>query len=141
MTAAARVHGQPDWRASGVHNRIWSRLGARFVGDEFELKRRTQTGAAALSEIGELTPLSSPKLQTSLISTARAVLVIGPESMPQCAVKLARLLGAPRGMADTATAQLRKQMGRSSMTSTWKQYDLRQYGPRLMVREVSWRTT
>jgi sec-independent protein translocase protein TatB len=65
-----------------------------------------------------------------------AVLVIGPERMPEYAAKLARLVRQLRGMADTAKEQLREQMGPEFDDVDWKQYDLRQYDPRRIVREA-----
>ena len=65
-----------------------------------------------------------------------AVFVIGPERMPEYAAKLARLVRQLRGMADTAKDQLREQMGPEFDDVDWKQYDLRQYDPRRIVREA-----
>ena len=64
------------------------------------------------------------------------VVVIGPERMPEYAAKLARLVRQLRGMADAAQAQLREQMGPEFDDVDWKQYDLRQYDPRRIVREA-----
>jgi sec-independent protein translocase protein TatB len=41
-----------------------------------------------------------------------------------------------RGMADTAKEQLREQMGSEFDDVDWKQYDIRQYDPRRIVREA-----
>ena len=65
-----------------------------------------------------------------------AVLVIGPERMPEYAAKLARLVKQVRAMADTAKVQLKEQMGSEFDDVDWKQYDLRQYDPRRIVREA-----
>jgi sec-independent protein translocase protein TatB len=65
-----------------------------------------------------------------------AVFVIGPERMPEYAAKLAKLVKQVRGMADVAKAQLRDQMGPEFDEVDWKQYDLRQYDPRRIVREA-----
>ena len=65
-----------------------------------------------------------------------AVFVIGPERMPEYAAKLARLVRQLRGMADSAKDQLREQMGPEFDDVDWKQYDLRQYDPRRIVREA-----
>jgi sec-independent protein translocase protein TatB len=64
------------------------------------------------------------------------VVVIGPERMPEYAAKLARLVRQLRGMADAAQAQLREQLGPEFDDVDWKQYDLRQYDPRRIVREA-----
>ena len=65
-----------------------------------------------------------------------ALLVIGPDRMPEYAAKLAKLVRQVRGMADTAKEQLREQMGSEFDDVDWKQYDPRQYDPRRIVREA-----
>jgi len=65
-----------------------------------------------------------------------AVLVIGPDRMPEYAAKFAKLVRHVRGMADTAKVQLREQMGSEFDDVDWKQYDPRQYDPRRIVREA-----
>ena len=65
-----------------------------------------------------------------------AVLVIGPDRMPEYAAKFAKLVRQVRGMADTAKVQLREQMGSEFDDVDWKQYDPRQYDPRRIVREA-----
>ena len=71
-----------------------------------------------------------------LILLVVAVLVIGPERMPEYAAKLAQLVKQVRAMADTAKDQLREQMGSEFDEVDWKQYDPRQYDPRRIVREA-----
>ncbi len=65
-----------------------------------------------------------------------ALLVIGPERMPEYAAKLAKLVKQVRAMADTAKVQLKEQMGSEFDEVDWKQYDPRQYDPRRIVREA-----
>ena len=65
-----------------------------------------------------------------------ALLVIGPDRMPEYSAKLAKLVRQVRGMADTAKVQLREQMGPDFDDVDWKQYDPRQYDPRRIVREA-----
>lgn len=65
-----------------------------------------------------------------------ALLVIGPERMPEYSAKLGRLVKQVRGLADTAKVQLREQMGSEFDDVDWKQYDPRQYDPRRIVREA-----
>ena len=65
-----------------------------------------------------------------------AVMVIGPDRMPEYAAKLAKLVRQVRGMADTAKVQLREQIGSEFDDVYWKQYDPRQYDPRRIVREA-----
>lgn len=65
-----------------------------------------------------------------------ALLVIGPERMPEYAAKLGKLVKQVRAMADTAKVQLRDQLGPEFEDVDWKQYDPRQYDPRRIVREA-----
>jgi sec-independent protein translocase protein TatB len=71
-----------------------------------------------------------------VILVVAALLVIGPERMPEYAAKLAKLVKQVRAMADTAKVQLREQMGPDFDDVDWKQYDPRQYDPRRIVREA-----
>jgi sec-independent protein translocase protein TatB len=71
-----------------------------------------------------------------VILVVAALLVIGPERMPEYAAKLAKLVKQVRSMADTAKVQLREQMGSEFDDVDWKQYDPRQYDPRRIVREA-----
>jgi sec-independent protein translocase protein TatB len=71
-----------------------------------------------------------------VILVIAAVLVIGPDRMPEYTAKLAKLVKQLRGMADTAKVQLREQMGPDFDDVDWKQYDPRQYDPRRIVREA-----
>jgi len=71
-----------------------------------------------------------------VILVIAALLVIGPDRMPEYAAKLAKLVRQVRGMADTAKEQLREQMGPDFDDVDWKQYDPRQYDPRRIVREA-----
>ena len=65
-----------------------------------------------------------------------ALLVIGPERLPEYSAKLAQLVRQLRGLADSAKVQLREQMGPDFDDVDWKQYDPRQYDPRRIVREA-----
>ena len=65
-----------------------------------------------------------------------ALLVIGPERMPEYSAKLARMVKQLKGMAEAAKVQLREQMGPDFDDVDWKQYDPRQYDPRRIVREA-----
>jgi sec-independent protein translocase protein TatB len=71
-----------------------------------------------------------------LIVLVVALLVIGPERLPEYSAKLAKLVKQLRGLADTAKVQLREQMGPDFDDVDWKQYDPRQYDPRRIVREA-----
>jgi sec-independent protein translocase protein TatB len=65
-----------------------------------------------------------------------AVVILGPERLPEYAAKLARLVRQARAMAEGAKGQLREQMGPEFDNIDWRQYDPRQYDPRRIVREA-----
>ena len=65
-----------------------------------------------------------------------ALLVIGPERLPEYSAKLAKMVKQLRGLAEAAKVQLREQMGPDFDDVDWKQYDPRQYDPRRIVREA-----
>lgn len=65
-----------------------------------------------------------------------ALLVIGPERLPEYSAKLAKMVKQIRGLAEAAKVQLREQMGPDFDDVDWKQYDPRQYDPRRIVREA-----
>jgi len=71
-----------------------------------------------------------------IIILVAALLVIGPERLPEYSAKLARMVKQVRGLADAAKVQLREQMGSEFDDVDWKQYDPRQYDPRRIVREA-----
>ena len=65
-----------------------------------------------------------------------AVVILGPERLPEYAAKLGRLVRQARAMAEGAKGQLREQMGPDFDDIDWRQYDPRQYDPRRIVREA-----
>ncbi len=65
-----------------------------------------------------------------------AIVVLGPERLPEYAAKLARLVKQVRALAQSAQGQLREQMGPDFDDIDWRQYDPRQYDPRRIVREA-----
>jgi sec-independent protein translocase protein TatB len=65
-----------------------------------------------------------------------AVVILGPERLPEYAAKLGRLVRQARAMAEGAKGQLREQMGPEFDDINWRQYDPRQYDPRRIVREA-----
>ena len=71
-----------------------------------------------------------------VILVVAALLVIGPERMPEYSAKLAKMVKQLRGLADAAKVQLKEQMGSEFDDVDWKQYDPRQYDPRRIVREA-----
>ena len=65
-----------------------------------------------------------------------AVVVLGPERLPEYAAKLRTLIRQVRSMADAARGQLREQIGPEFDDIDWQQFDPRQYDPRRIVREA-----
>ena len=65
-----------------------------------------------------------------------AVVILGPERLPEYAAKLGRLVRQAKMMAESAKGQLREQMGPEFDDINWRQYDPRQYDPRRIVREA-----
>ncbi|MFN2318217.1 MAG: twin-arginine translocase TatA/TatE family subunit [Dermatophilaceae bacterium] len=65
-----------------------------------------------------------------------AILVLGPNRMPEYAAKLARGIRQMRVMAEGAKGQLKEQLGPDYQDLNWRQYDPRQYDPRRIVRQA-----
>lgn len=65
-----------------------------------------------------------------------AVLILGPEKLPEYAAGLARIVKALRRLATGAHEQLREELGDDLTDVDWRKLDPRQYDPRLIVREA-----
>ena len=65
-----------------------------------------------------------------------AVLVLGPERLPEYAAKFGRFVRQARAMADRAKEQLKEEMGPEFSDVDWRAYDPRQYDPRRIVRDA-----
>jgi sec-independent protein translocase protein TatB len=65
-----------------------------------------------------------------------AVVILGPERLPEYAARLGRFVRQAKAMAESAKGQLREQMGPEFDDINWQQYDPRQYDPRRIVREA-----
>jgi sec-independent protein translocase protein TatB len=77
--------------------------------------------------------LTFPKL--ALIGII-AVVIIGPERLPQFAARLGSLVKSLRGLTDTARERVREEMGPDFDDIDWKKLDPRQYDPRRIIREA-----
>ena len=71
-----------------------------------------------------------------LILGALAVVILGPERLPEYAAKLRGLIRQARAMADAARSQLREQMGPEFDDVDWQAFDPRRYDPRRIVRDA-----
>lgn len=65
-----------------------------------------------------------------------AVVILGPERLPEYAAKLAHAIRRLRVMAEGAKGQLKEQLGPEYSDIDWRQYDPRLYDPRRIVREA-----
>jgi sec-independent protein translocase protein TatB len=65
-----------------------------------------------------------------------AILVLGPDRLPEYAAKFGRFVRQARSMADRAKQQLKEEMGPDFSDVDWRAYDPRQYDPRKIVRDA-----
>lgn len=71
-----------------------------------------------------------------LILIVLAMVLIGPDKLPDYIARLRDWIRQARGMAEGAKSQLEEQMGPDFQDIDWKQYDPRQYDPRAIVRQA-----
>lgn len=77
--------------------------------------------------------LSGEKL---LILGILAVIVLGPERLPEYAKGLANIVKSLRRMADGAKTQIKGELGEDFDDVDWRKLDPRQYDPRRIIREA-----
>ncbi|MHA7292790.1 Sec-independent protein translocase family protein [Arthrobacter sp. HLT1-21] len=71
-----------------------------------------------------------------LLLAVIAVMVLGPERLPEYAAQLARLVKDLRRMATGAREQLREEVGPELDDVDWRKLDPRQYDPRRIIKEA-----
>lgn len=71
-----------------------------------------------------------------LVLAVLAVVILGPEKLPEYAAQLARLVKELRRMATGAKEQLREEVGDDIVDMDWKRLDPRQYDPRRIIKEA-----
>ncbi|MDK1359608.1 Sec-independent protein translocase TatB [Arthrobacter sp. zg-Y1219] len=71
-----------------------------------------------------------------LVLALLAVVVLGPERLPEYASQLARLVRELRRMATGARDQLREEVGPEIDEVDWRKLDPRQYDPRRIIKEA-----
>ena len=71
-----------------------------------------------------------------LVLALIALLVVGPERLPQYAAQLGRMVRELRRMANGARDQVRAELGPEFDDIDWQKLDPRQYDPRRIVREA-----
>ncbi len=77
--------------------------------------------------------LSGEKL---LILGIIAVIVLGPERLPEYAKGLANIIKSLRRMANGAKTQMKDELGEDFEDLDWRKLDPRQYDPRRIIREA-----
>ncbi len=65
-----------------------------------------------------------------------ALVILGPERLPQYAQTLARWVRQLRGMAESAKEKFKDETGTDFDSVDWKKYDPRQYDPRRIIRDA-----
>lgn len=71
-----------------------------------------------------------------LILIVLAMVLVGPDHLPEYVGKLRTFIRQAREMADGAKSQLKDQMGPEFQDIDWRAYDPRQYDPRKIVRDA-----
>lgn len=71
-----------------------------------------------------------------IILAVLAVVILGPERLPEYASQLARLVREVRRMASGAREQLREEVGPEIDEVDWRKLDPRQYDPRRIIKEA-----
>lgn len=71
-----------------------------------------------------------------LVLAVLAVVILGPEKLPEYASQLARLVKELRRMATGAKEQLREEVGDDIADMDWRKLDPRQYDPRRIIKDA-----
>ncbi|EMY33480.1 twin-arginine translocation protein TatB [Arthrobacter crystallopoietes BAB-32] len=71
-----------------------------------------------------------------IILAVIAVIILGPERLPDYAAQLARFVKQLRSMAAGAKEQLREEVGDEIVDMDWRKLDPRQYDPRRIIKEA-----
>ncbi len=71
-----------------------------------------------------------------IILIVLAVLILGPEKLPDYARKLTQWIRQMRQMAEGAKAQFKEETGTDFDEIDWRRYDPRQYDPRRIIKDA-----
>jgi sec-independent protein translocase protein TatB len=71
-----------------------------------------------------------------LLLLVLALVILGPDKLPQYAAKLAQFVRSARDMAEGAKSQIKDELGPGFEDVDWRSLDPRQYDPRRIVREA-----
>ncbi len=77
-----------------------------------------------------------PSFDKIFVIALIAVMLLGPTRLPIYAQKLGQLVRTVRGMADTARARMKEEMGEEYNDVDWQKLDPRQYDPRRIIRDA-----
>jgi sec-independent protein translocase protein TatB len=77
--------------------------------------------------------LSAEKI---LLLAVLALLILGPQRLPEYAAQLARFIKSLKRMAENAQTQVKSELGEGFEDLDWRKLDPRQYDPRRIVREA-----
>jgi sec-independent protein translocase protein TatB len=69
-----------------------------------------------------------------LVIAVIAVIIIGPQRLPEYAAKLAQFIKSLKSMADAAKARVTDELGPEAADVDWHKLDPRQYDPRRIIR-------
>ncbi|MBT1034969.1 twin-arginine translocase TatA/TatE family subunit [Canibacter sp. lx-45] len=75
-------------------------------------------------------------IEKIMIIVVIAVIILGPEKLPEYAQQLAQLVKNLRRLTMSAKERMREEMGEEFGSVDWKQYDPRQYDPRKIIRDA-----
>ncbi|MFT4468279.1 Sec-independent protein translocase TatB [Arthrobacter sulfonylureivorans] len=71
-----------------------------------------------------------------IILAILAVVILGPERLPEYAAQLAKFVKQLKTMAAGAKEQLREEVGDEIVDMDWRKLDPRQYDPRRIIKEA-----
>ena len=71
-----------------------------------------------------------------LILLIAAMVLIGPERLPEYLAKVRTYIRQARDLANGAQGKLKDELGPDFEDINWRQYDPRQYDPRTIIREA-----
>lgn len=71
-----------------------------------------------------------------LLLIVLALVILGPDKLPEYAAKLAQFVRTARDMAEGAKVQIKEELGPGFEDVDWRALDPRQYDPRRIVRDA-----
>lgn len=71
-----------------------------------------------------------------IVLSILALILVGPEKLPEYTRKLANIVKELRRIAEEAKEELREEIGSEAADLDWHKLDLRQYDPRRIIQEA-----